>query len=280
MEYKRKGSTHVPSELDFYSCRYRYDLIDKLGKDGYILIMKFSVNFLNQVKQLFDQLIGSREIARQLNCSRWKVQQAYKTLGIYDSGRSMPRKAYLATEKCCKICKNIKSIAEFRQRIKGDRISYESNCLNCETILNKIRLNKRAKRLRQNDPSFKIRSSLSYAIWYSLKYNNTSKNGKSCLDYLPYTLDQLKEHLEAQFEPWMTWENHGTYNKKNWNDNDPNTWKWQIDHIIPHSTFTYSSMDCQEFNTCWALTNLRPYSAKQNIIDGTNRIRHITNINI
>jgi len=36
-------------------------------------------------------------------------------------------------------------------------------------------------------------------------------------------------------------------------------------------------MENEAFKECWALTNLRPYSAKQNIIDGSTRIRH--NIN-
>ena len=72
----------------------------------------------------------------------------------------------------------------------------------------------------------------------------------------------------------MNWNNHGTYNPKTWDDNDQSTWKWQLDHIIPHSTFKYTSFNDSEFKKCWALENLRPYSAKQNIIDGATRIRH------
>lgn len=30
-------------------------------------------------------------------------------------------------------------------------------------------------------------------------------------------------------------------------------------------------MDCQEFRNCWALSNLRPLSSKQNISDGNRR---------
>lgn len=87
-------------------------------------------------------------------------------------------------------------------------------------------------------------------------------------------MEKLKRHLEGQFESWMTWDNHGRYDVKTWNDNDQNTWTWQIDHIIPHSKFHYTSMENQEFKDCWALSNLRPYSAKQNVIDGTSRARH------
>jgi hypothetical protein len=66
----------------------------------------------------------------------------------------------------------------------------------------------------------------------------------------------------------------GKYNIKIWDDNDKSTWKWQIDHIIPHSTFKYASMEDEEFKKCWALSNLRPYSAKLNVIEGASRIRH------
>jgi len=44
--------------------------------------------------------------------------------------------------------------------------------------------------------------------------------------------------------------------------------------IIPQSTFKYSSMEDQEFKNCWALSNLRPLSAKQNNFDGIHQIRH------
>ena len=72
----------------------------------------------------------------------------------------------------------------------------------------------------------------------------------------------------------MNWSNYGSYKTNEWIDNDKNTWKWQLDHIIPHSELKYKTMDCDEFRFCWALSNLRPYSAKQNVIDGATRIRH------
>jgi len=60
--------------------------------------------------------------------------------------------------------------------------------------------------------------------------------------------------------------------------NDQSTWTWQIDHIIPHSDLPYDSMDHPNFQKCWALDNLRPLSAKQNLEEGTRRIRHKSNI--
>ena len=127
------------------------------------------------------------------------------------------------------------------------------------------------KKRKLIDPTFKLRLSLSTAINFALKKASTSKNGKSIGKYLTYTMQELKEHLESQFEPWMTWDNHGTYDPKIWNDNDQSTWTWQIDHIIPCSKFHYFSMEDNKFLECWALSNLRPYSAKQNIIDKDKR---------
>jgi hypothetical protein len=124
------------------------------------------------------------------------------------------------------------------------------------------------------DPKFKLRSRLSTAICIHLKENNGSKNNKSIISALPYSIEDLKIHLEKQFEPWMNWFNYGSYKISSWDDNDQSTWTWQIDHIIPHSTFKYTSIDDDSFKNCWALENLRPLSAKQNILDGVCKIRH------
>ena len=113
-----------------------------------------------------------------------------------------------------------------------------------------------------------------------LKSQGFSKNGKSSKSFFPFTKNELKIHIEKQFsllenlyngEIWMTWENHGIYNPKTWNDNNPSTWTWHLDHIIPQSKLCYSSMEDGNFRLCWALSNLRPYSAKQNILDGNRR---------
>jgi hypothetical protein len=137
---------------------------------------------------------------------------------------------------------------------------------------NKDKISKRRnvslKKKYNSDVSFKLKKNISKNIYKKL---NDLKNNCATFDYLPYTVEQLKQHIESLFECWMNWENHGVYNSETWNDDDSLTWTWQLDHIIPHSFFQYTSMDCDEFRQCWALENLRPYSAKQNIIDGNRR---------
>jgi hypothetical protein len=127
---------------------------------------------------------------------------------------------------------------------------------------------------RQNDPSFSLRKNISQLIRWALRKADSDKQGFSILDFLPYSMKELKEHLEKQFEPWMNWRNQGTYKVEEWKDNDPSTWTWQLDHIIPQASLPYTSMDDENFKKCWALDNLRPLSAKQNLTDGLTRIRH------
>mgnify|MGYP000453844198 CR=1 FL=1 len=59
-------------------------------------------------------------------------------------------------------------------------------------------------------------------INYSLKYN---KNGSYWENVLGYTQMDLRQYLEAQFKPGMTWNNYG---------------KWHIDHIVPCASFDLS----------------------------------------
>lgn len=119
----------------------------------------------------------------------------------------------------------------------------------------------------------RVKAHVSRQINFALHRSNSSKCGESCMKYLPYSIQDLKQYLESQFEPWMSWENWGVF-KKTWNDQDPSTWTWQIDHIVPQSCLPYVSMTEENFKKCWALENLRPFSAKQNYLDGCNRTRH------
>jgi hypothetical protein len=141
-------------------------------------------------------------------------------------------------------------------------------------ILNKNRIqksvNEQRKERRKNDPSFRVRIYISNSIRDVLKGRKDNGTWKN----LPYTPQQLKEHLENQFEPWMNWNNQGMYDRETWNDNDSSTWTWQMDHIIPQSLLPYVSMQDDNFKKCWSLENLRPLSAKQNIIEGADRSRH------
>jgi hypothetical protein len=169
-----------------------------------------------------------------------------------------------------------------RDCINNNRKKYYSK--NSEKIINLVskykknnrkKINDRDKERRINDVTFKLQELVRSVIKQSIKRNGGIKGGKSVLKYLAYTSEELKFHLESQFEFWMTWNNHGLYDPSIWDDNNFTTWIWQIDHIIPQADLPYTNMEDENFKKCWSLENLRPLSAKQNIIDGSSRVRHI-----
>lgn len=137
----------------------------------------------------------------------------------------------------------------------------------------KIISNRKHKKQRLK-PFFKIRAHVSRQITSALRKFNKSKDGYSTLSFIPYSIKELKEHLESQFEPWMNWSNYGVYNSKIWKDDDASTWTWQIDHIIPQSDLPYLSINDDNFKICWSLNNLRPLNSKINVIEGSRRTRH------
>ena len=103
------------------------------------------------------------------------------------------------------------------------------------------------KEKRLADPPYRISQHFSVLMNRSL---GKAKAGRSWKTFVDYTLEELMSHLERQFLPGMTWENKG---------------EWHIDHIVPRSSFEYESPDDPEFKQAWALTNLRPLWAIDNI---------------
>lgn len=70
---------------------------------------------------------------------------------------------------------------------------------------------------------------------------------------VPYTPEQLVEHLSKQFKPGMSWSNYG---------------QWQIDHIRPRVIFDYKSPNDASFLECWRLENIQPLWAEENLKKG------------
>lgn len=119
-------------------------------------------------------------------------------------------------------------------------------------------------RKRKKDPCYKVHSNFSRRIRKYFKKQKLSKNGIILFYKLPYTIIELKKHIEKFWEPWMNWENYGRADDKNKS--------WHIDHIYPHSLLPYDSFEHPNFLKCWSLNNLRPLEAKENLKKG-NKIK-------
>jgi hypothetical protein len=192
-------------------------------------------------------------------CCNCKVEKDKSLFG--NNKRYRDGKQYV-----CKSCIKIKN------KEWNDLNGKEYYILNKETITASHVAYSRRK--LKTDLIYRLRDRVSCEIRKALKKVGSSKKGHSILECLPYTIEQLKEHLESLFQPWMNWGNHGPYKINEWDDNDQSTWTWQIDHKVPQSDLIYTSMEDENFKKCWALDNLRPYQAKQNILDGVSRVRH------
>lgn len=81
-----------------------------------------------------------------------------------------------------------------------------------------------------------------------------SKNGRHVFDILGYSLTDLIAHLEALFAEGMNWDNYGR--------------EWHIDHVRPDCSFSYTEVTDADFISCWALVNLQPIWALDNIKKG------------
>lgn len=163
--------------------------------------------------------------------------------------------------ECQCSCDKIK-IAKGLSLRKGDTKScgclYGKHCITHGLSKNSIKYRK----YLMNNPFRRLRARMSISINKALKRNKSAKNGKSIWNFLPYTLQELQQHLEKLWEPWMSWNNYGG------RPGDKRK-TWWIDHIIPQENFQYKSMNESNFLECWSLDNLRPLEKIENIKKGT-----------
>ena len=124
------------------------------------------------------------------------------------------------------------------------------------TQANKDKRSVYQKKRRTTDPVFKMKSRVGSSVRKALKNQGKTKGG-STFSALPYAPQDLVEHLEKQFDEKMNWDNYGTY--------------WHLDHIYPQSLLPYDNLAHPNFQKCWALDNLQPLEAIENLKKG-NRV--------
>ena len=105
------------------------------------------------------------------------------------------------------------------------------------------------KQRRKNDIFYKLHYNFSRQVRKVMK-----KNSVGIFSKLSYTPQQLKVHLETQFDKNMNWDNYGSY--------------WHVDHIVPRDMLRYDSYQHPNFQKCWALSNLQPLEARSNMRKG------------
>jgi hypothetical protein len=174
-------------------------------------------------------------------------------------------------KKICSKCKEEKEVCEF-SKDKSRKDGYDIYCKSCcKQKRQSINVNREKHRARQqkyyrnnintvrvyktkyennrlkNDPEYKIAKNMRRRVSLFLQSINITKSNKT-FDIVGCSPQQLKEHIQSQFQDNMSWENYGYYG-------------WHIDHIIPLS----SAKTEEELYKLCHYTNLQPLWAEDNI---------------
>lgn len=102
------------------------------------------------------------------------------------------------------------------------------------------------KRKMREDPLFKAQYTIRSAAQRAVKRGMTRPNRS--IDILGCNIVRFKQHIESQFKPGMTWENHGRFG-------------WHVDHIIPLSW----AKDSEDLRNLSHYTNLQPLWWRDNL---------------
>ena len=125
---------------------------------------------------------------------------------------------------------------------KVEKAYYEANKERIKPIKNLA-----SRNARKNNIKKRLECNMRAAFKRIFKMAAIGKD-RNTFDSLGYTAEQLKQHIERQFNKKMTWDNYASY--------------WEIDHITPVSVFFKNGeMDPRVIN---CLTNLRPLECSLN----------------
>lgn len=185
--------------------------------------------------------------------------------------------------KRCNICKEYKTLNGFYKNNSACD-GLQSRCINCrksyygENIINtrkrsaqhyvdnkeryakvrkkyymknkkayKIRSRLNKRKLRKEDPFFALKDNARRRIRSAFQKQGLQKNS-STVKLIGCSLMKLRNHMEKQFDDYMTWENRS---------------KWHVDHRVPCKAFDLSNPLHQR--VCFWYKNLQPLYAKYNL---------------
>lgn len=125
-----------------------------------------------------------------------------------------------------------------REKIKDKQKIYCQN--------NKDKQNKQRRKKYKSDFNYRVKVMMRGRIRQALKNNHKSFTVE---ELIGCSIEELKQYLEKQFKPGMTWDN--------WAYDG-----WHLDHKIPCAAFDLSKPE-EQFE-CFHYTNLQPLWAEEN----------------
>ena len=203
--------------------------------------------------------LSHKERKKEYNKEYWEKNKEK----LIPQNRERYREYYKDPEIRKKLLKQAKkSRLKHRERILAYQAKYRTE--NKEEVNRKIKewyyKNKDKVRARQkiyerigayrNSFNYKIKDNMRKRIMTALKKDGGKKT-KRTMKLVGCTVEQLKQYIEKQFQPGMSWEQRSL---------------WHIDHIIPCASFDLTKLSEQK--KCFHYTNLQPLWAEDNLKKG------------
>lgn len=189
-----------------------------------------------------NQKCCSKKCSKEAKTRRMKIYMIYYHKKHYESNKikiiQRVKKWYRKNKEKKQIYDNKYQKLNRKKLLKQKRKYYQKN-------KKKIALYYRNK--LNTNIYFRLIHNLRSRIWEVLKRNSKSKH---TLELIGCSIDQLKQHLEKQFKPGMSWTNYGYYG-------------WHVDHIKPCISFDLSKSEEQA--KCFNYKNLQPLWAEENL---------------
>lgn len=162
--------------------------------------------------------------------------------------------------KKCSACLCEKSVSEFYKNARVISDGYRNLCKDCLSAQCKDWRSNNTDKIKQYqvtrykissvDPKEQVCQRMSNLVRYSIKRKGKNKEGISWKLMVDYSPADLMLHIEKQFKDGVGWHNMN---------------EWHIDHKLPISSFEFSHYTDEGFKKCWALENLQPLWAVENM---------------
>lgn len=105
------------------------------------------------------------------------------------------------------------------------------------------------RKLRRQDPGIRLKQNARSRFWKVMKKVKAVQTTDSFNHFIGCSTSFLKQHIEKQFESWMTWDNYGI--------------SWHVDHKKPLSHFDL--FDPYQAKAAFHFSNLKPVSKEYNV---------------
>lgn len=150
--------------------------------------------------------------------------------------------------------RNPKKHAQWRRRAYHKDIEHSREVQNAWVQKNPDKCRATRRRHYAVSPTRRIIQSLRVRVYILLR--GKSKKSARTLELLGCDKNFLLTHLEARFQPGMSWENWGK-----------GAGKWEIDHVRPCASFS-DLTDPEQLAQCCHYSNLQPMWGRDNVIKG------------